>query len=328
MTSARPSAATTRRRICAAVLGATLPFAVFQVAGANAAPATSAPAGCAEVTTMLDSLWGIGMSMVNEDGAQLEATIGALPGAVTAAAGAAPDELAEALAQLESAAAGLVAELEGVDLADTDAVAAALGDDDPATEEASETVETWATDNCGWAPPDFDLEIPELAEPADCNELDAAAAATAAGLEPMTETRHEFDLNLMVVWVKACNYDNGLTLGTFAYSDVDDARDMILSNAPGAVVLEDLDLGALPANTFVYAIQEADPAATTAGSSDAVAMPPSVHVIVFDAPIPFEVQLPGDDSDAVLAAANALYAAQAGGATAATAADSAPSSTS
>ena len=157
----------------------------------------------------------------------------------------------------------------------------------------------WAVDNCGYVQADPFADAPE---PPDCETLDAAAAADAAGIDvDVTDLDGSADVSLPGFWTKSCSYGNGaMTISTLSFTALEDGRSFYADNldVAGGVVL-DVDVGSLPESSLV--IQTGG--APESGSSvprqrePAAAPPPSVQVAVFEAPIPFSVSFTGEDVD-------------------------------
>jgi hypothetical protein len=207
-----------------------------------------------------------------------------------------------------------VSSFEGVDLGDVEAVVAVLeGMEDEAVDAAFSVVGDWAVDNCGYAVPG--MNVGEVAEPADCESLDAAAAAEAAGIDvDVSDLDGSADVNLPGLWTKSCSYGNGaMSLSTLSFATLEDAQGFYADNldaADGVVV--DVALGSLPASTLVIQTGFAGPGSSVPSSeAPEPAAPPTVQVAVFEAPVPFSVTFTGADVDptAVVAAAEALFAA-------------------
>jgi hypothetical protein len=280
-----------------------------------AGSASTAP-GCAEVGALLDSTVALGSALTAEAAAALETALGDLRGSAEAAAAAAPDEIADDVLTVSEAVDVIGSALDGVDLGDPEAVSTALDaiPEDEAIVSAFDAVNEWAVENCGYAVPGMDLG--EVAEPADCESLDAAAAADAAGIDvDVSDLDGSADVNLPGLWTRSCSYGNGaMSLSTLSFAAVEDAQRFYADNldaADGVVV--DVDLGSLPASSLVIQTGSAPSAASSVPSSEAptTAMPPTVQVAVFEAPVPFSVTFTGADVDpaAVVAAAEAVLAA-------------------
>jgi hypothetical protein len=262
----------------------------------------------------LDSRTTLATALISGDAALMESTLAELSSGASAAADAAPAEIDAEIDTLAATVEAAVTALEGVDLADTDAVLAALEPtEDEAAEEAFPAVLQWAVDNCGYVEVDPFADAPE---PPECETLDAAAAAEAAGVDvDVTDLDGSADVSLPGFWTKSCSYGNGaMSISTLSFTSLEDAEQFYADNldVAGGVVL-DVDIGALPESTLV--IQTGGPAAagsTVPGTEDSGSTPtPSVQVAVFEAPIPFSVSFTGEDVDpaAVVAAAEALFAA-------------------
>ena len=159
------------------------------------------------------------------------------------------------------------------------------------------------------------VELVEAAEPADCESLDAAAAAEAAGIDvDVTDLDGTADVNLPGFWTKSCSYGNGaMSLSTLSFNAIEDAQRFYADNLDAAdgVVL-DVALGSLPASSLVIQTGgAAGPGSSVPSRDEVAAAAPTVQVAVFEAPVPFSVTFTGDDIDptAVVAAAEAVLAA-------------------
>lgn len=169
----------------------------------SAAPGDMAP-GCAEITAVLDSEEALDTAFVTEDGDAFAAAIAVIPDQIAAAAAAAPPEIADALAALEADASVIFGGLEGVDLTDLEAVVGALSSipPNPDSEDADEAIREWAESTCGWESSAIDPFADPL-EPQECEILDPAAAASAAGIDVDTsDSDGAGDFNLGVFWTK------------------------------------------------------------------------------------------------------------------------------
>jgi hypothetical protein len=309
------------RRLTASAI---LASASLMAASVAAATSTSEPptgsaaagaAGCAEVGALLDSQTTFGMALLSGDAAAIEAGLAELSGLATAATAAAPADVAGEVETLAGAVEQAIAALDGVDLTDTEAMLAALeATEDEATADAFPAVIQWAVENCGYVQAD---PFADAGEPPDCETLDAAAAASAAGIDvDVTDLDGSADVNLPGFWTKSCSYGNGaMSVSTLSFTSLEDAQRFYADNLDvvGGVVL-DVDVGALPASTLVIQTGAASGITTSVPGSDepAAAVTPSVQVAVFEAvPIPFSVTFTGEDVDpsAVVAAAEALFAA-------------------
>ena len=277
-------------------------------------------AGCAEVAALLDSQTILGVALFAGDEAAMEVSLAELPDVAAAAAAAAPSEIADEIATLVTTVDATVTALEGVDLADTDAMLAALEPTETeATAEAFPAVIQWAVDNCGYVQADPFADAPE---PPDCETLDAAAAAEAAGIDvDVTDLDGSADVSLPGFWTKSCSYGNGaMSLSTLSFTSLENAQQFYADNldVAGGVVL-DVAVGSLPESSLVI---QTGAAASGVGSTvpsteeSGPTATPSVQVAVFEAvPTPFSVSFTGEDIDpaAVVAAAEALFAAPTSG---------------
>lgn len=272
-------------------------------------------AGCAEIGALFDNQMALVVGLTSEDPATMEATLAELTDAAAAATAAAPDEIAAEVATLTATVEATVTALEGIDLSDSDAVLAALEPtEDEATAEAYPVVLQWATDNCGYVQTDPFADAPE---PPECEELDAAAAAEAAGIDvDVTDLDGAADVNLPGFWTKSCSYGNGaMTLSTMSFTSIETAQQFYNDNLDVAAgVVLDVAVGALPESSLVIQTGVASTAVGSVPTTDepSPTVPPAVQVAVFEAPVPFSVAFTGDDVDpaAVVAAAEAVLAAQ------------------
>src|SRR4029079_16156316 len=87
---------------------------------------SAAGPGCAEIAALLDTTVAIGNALAVEDAAALETSLADLSDVVDAAAAAAPAEIAAEIETLADTVESTVTSLEGVDLADVDAVMTAF----------------------------------------------------------------------------------------------------------------------------------------------------------------------------------------------------------
>jgi hypothetical protein len=307
------------RSLCA-VAAAT----AFVVAGpVTAASATTEPAaapqGCSEITLALDAIEAFAFSFATGDVETLEALLPRLGEIGSDAVAAAPEDIAETVETWVAPFPLIVAALAEIDLSDEDAFEQAVtAVDFRSSETARGEVEAWAEFNCDWQS-SLDVEQIAAAEPPDCETLDAAAAAEAAGIDvDVIDLDGTADVNLPGFWTKSCSYGNGaMSLSTLSFNAIEDAQRFYDQNldAVGGVVL-DVAVGELPDSSLV--IQSGGATITTAStplsSDDEVAVAaPTVQVTVFEAPVPFSVTFTGDDIDpaAVVAAAEAVLAAPA-----------------
>ena len=112
-----------------------------------------------------------------------------------------------------------------------------------------------------------------------------------------------------------------MSLSTLSFNTLEDAQQFYADNLDitQGVVL-DVELGSLPESSLVIQTGVAVDVDSSVPSTDqpAALVPPAVQVAVFEAPVPFSVSFTGDDIDpaAVIAAAEALFAAPAGNGTA------------
>ena len=98
-------------------------------------------------------------------------------------------------------------------------------------------------------------------EPPDCETLDAAAAAEAAGIDvDVTDLDGSADVSLPGFWTKSCSYGNGaMSLSTLSFnaSRTPSSSTPTTSTSAGGVVL-DVALGALPESSLVIQTGVAD----------------------------------------------------------------------
>jgi hypothetical protein len=310
------------QRCFAASASASIVAVVLAAGSAGATtepPDGSAPAGgpgCAEVAALLDGATGLTAAIAGGDVDGAEAALAELPGLTDGAVEAAAPEIADEVATFAAGVVDVVSALEGADLSDPDEVFALLGSDE-AADAAFNDLLAWATANCGYVVVDpFEEALADAPEPPECDTLDPAVAAEAAGLDvDVTDSDGSGDFNLPGFWTKSCSYGNGsLTISTLSFNSLDDAQDFYtssLDSLTGAVL--DVELGSLPDSTMVIATGLAgDDGTSVPGSEPAVTVPQTVQVAVFEAPVPFSVTLYGADADpdAAVAAAEALLNGQ------------------
>lgn len=271
------------------------------VASATSEPPGSGPTGdpkapgCAEVTVLLDAQDRMVDALIAEDVAALGAIIEQLPDLVTAARAAAPADIAGAVEAWSAPGLELVALLEGVDLTDQEAVGAALSSlpqGNEASVAAEDEVRTWAAETCAWESGFVD-PFADAPEPPECEILDAATAADAAGVDlDVTDADGGADVSLPGFWTKSCSYGNGaMSLSTISYNTLDQATAFYTDNIGDGEFL-DVELGTLPASTLVTTVDG------------------RVLVSVLEAAVPFSVGFSEDSAtpEAAVAAAEALLA--------------------
>ena len=183
------------------------------------------------------------------------------------AVAAAPEEIAETVDTWVAPFPLVVAALAEIDLSDEDAFEQAVTAVDlRSSETARGEVEAWAESNCDWQS-SLDVEQIAAAEPPDCETLDAAAAAEAAGIDvDVTDLDGTADVNLPGFWTKSCSYGNGaMSLSTLSFIAIEDAQRFYDQNldAVGGVVL-DVAVGELPDSSLV--IQTGGATTTTAST--------------------------------------------------------------
>lgn len=303
-----------------ALTGATTAMATTEPPDGSAT-ATGA-AGCTEVTAALDALDELTLAFIAEDAEQLAAIVPTLPELGDEAAAAAPPEIADAVATWVAPLQELVAAVEGVDLSDVEALfeaTAAIDTND--SDAALPAVQEWATTTCGWvSASSADDVLADAPEPPDCEVLDPAIAAQAAGVDvDVSDLDGGGDFDLGGLATKSCSYDNGaMSLSTLSFNAIEDAQAFYtdnLENAAGEVL--DTDLGALPATSLVIRTGVVPagtvPSSPPSSEEPATTVPVTVQVAVFEAPIPFSVTFLGEGIDPaqVVAAGEALLAAQA-----------------
>jgi hypothetical protein len=291
---------------------------VVAATGTTDPPAGSAPsgaaAGCAEVGALLDSQTIFVTAVFSGDVAAIEVSLAELPDVAAAAASAAPAEIAGAVETLAATVEPTLTALEGLDLSDTEALLAALeSTENETTAEAFPVVIQWAVANCGYVQADPFADAPE---PPDCETLDAAAAAGAAGIDvDVTDLDGSADVSLPGFWTKSCSYGNGaMTISTLSFTALENAQQFYADNldVAGGVVL-DVAVASLPESSLVIQTGGGAEVGSSVPSSveTAAAPAPSVQVVVFEAAVPFSVSFTGEDVDpaAVVVAAEALFAA-------------------
>jgi hypothetical protein len=269
--------------------------------GSSVAPGEVAP-GCAEITAVLDAEDSLVTAYIADDAVAVVETISGLPALGEAAAAAAPPEIADAVATWVEPLGMIPGVLEGIE--GTVPTLESLGEvfsslpPTPDSDAAGEDVRAWATENCGWETASVD-PFADAPEPQECEILDPAVAASAAGIDVDTsDSDGGGDFNLGVFWTKSCSYGNGaIALSTFSFNDLDLVLDFYMENLiddagnPVGEVL-DVDLGTLPASTLVTSLDGA------------------ITVSVFEATVPFSVGFHAEDvaPEAAVAAAEAVFA--------------------
>jgi hypothetical protein len=275
---------------------------------------------------LLDAIDALAMGVLTGELEAVEPLLTSIPDLGSAADAAAPPEIAEAVATWVEQFPDIAAALTDTDLTDLEAMDEALsGIDTEASDGARAEVAAWAADNCGWvSAADFGAGSPsdsstaelgplDVPEPADCETLDAAAAAEAAGLDvDVTDLDGTGDFNLPGFWTKSCSYGNGaISLSTMSFNSIEAAEQFYadtLDDAAGRVGTG--PLGSLPESSLViHTGVAADTASSVPGTDHgAPAVAATVQVVVFEAPIPFSVSVPGADTDpaTVVAAAEAV----------------------
>jgi hypothetical protein len=273
--------------------------------------------GCAEITGLLDAVEAFGFAFATGDIETLEAVLPQLAPMASQAEAAAPDDIAETVETWVAPFPLIAIELARVDLSDPDAFEQAVtAIDTRASDVARQEVEAWAEFHCGWTS-SLDVEQVAAPEPAACEELDAAAATEASGIDvDVDDLDGSADVNLPGFSTKSCSYGNGaMSLSTLSFNTIEDAQQFYADNLDnvGGVVLE-VAVGELPASSQVIQTGVAVDADTSVPSTEEPAVVPTVQVVVFEAPFPFSVTFTGDDVDpaAVVAAAEAVLAAQLG----------------
>lgn len=262
-------------------------------------PISDVAPGCAEITTAINAQDSLLVAFLYEDGDGLAAAIATLQADTDAALAAAPPEIADAVATWVAPVPDFLAAVEGVDLADIEALNAALSSvptDSEASEAADSAVRAWATDVCGFSSLAEQLmgsfETP--ADPPSCDVIDATIAAEAAGLTvDVSDTDGRATVGLPGYSTSSCSYGNGaMTISTISYNTVDQAIRFFEDNMTDGEFL-DTPLGTLPADTTLVTTQ--------AGQ---------LSVTVLDATVPFSVGFPADSvtPEAAVAAAEAVYA--------------------
>jgi hypothetical protein len=259
----------------------------------SAAPGDMA-AGCVEITALLDAVDGIGAAFFAEDGVAIGDILATLPALGDAALAAAPPEIAETVAVFVAPLPELAAATAEIDFTDLDSAVEALSSLPPMPEsdEADPEVRAWAETNCGWTSSFVD-PFAEAPEPPDCEVLDAAVAAAAAGLDvDVADSDGSGGFNLSSYWTKSCSYGNGaMSLSTISFTSIEQATEFFVDNIGDGEFL-DVDLGSLPASTLVTV-------------RDGL-----LAVTVFEATVPFGVGFNADEvtPEAAVAAALAVLA--------------------
>jgi hypothetical protein len=259
----------------------------------SAAPGDMAP-GCAEITALLDAADGIGAAFFAEDGVAIGDILATLPALGDAALAAAPPEIADTVAAFVAPLPDLAAAAAGIDFTDLDSAVEALSSlpPSPESDDADPEVRAWAETNCGWTSSFVD-PFGEAPEPPDCEILDAAVAATAAGIDAdVADSDGAGDFNLSTYWTKSCSYGNGaVSLSTISFTSIDQATEFFVDNIGDGEFL-DVELGSLPASSVVTV-------------RDGL-----IAVTVFEATIPFSVGFNADEvaPEAAVAAAEAVFA--------------------
>jgi hypothetical protein len=263
---------------------------------AMADPGAAGEPDCRDIVAILDAQVELIGVIVSGDTDTLPGIMESLPDLIAAARETAPADVADLVTAWLVPAEAVVAALQDVDLGDLGAVGAALDSISSAPDEQDNqtAIETWAAEHCGWSPDGSDVSF-DAEEAADCEILDAAAGAAAAGVDiDVTDLDGTADATLPGFSTKSCSYGNGvMSVSSLSYNSLDDISSFFVDNVvdadgnPGEVL--DVDLGDLPSSSLV----------TRAG--------PFVLVAVFEAPIPFSVAF----SDGTVEPAAAVAAAEA-----------------
>ena len=262
----------------------------------------------------------VGFAFATGDLATAQLLVAELPDIGAEAVAAAPDDIAETVETWVAPFPLIVVALADIDPSDSDAFEqAVLAMDTRSSEVARQEVQAWAAFNCDWTSA-VAVEQIEAPEPANCEVLDAEAAAAAAGIDvDVTDLDGSADVSLPGFRTKSCSYGNGaMSLSTLSFNTVEDAERFYTNNLElSAGVVLDVAVGSLPDSSLVIQTGvSTDTAASTPGTGEPEAtVPPTVQVSVFEAPIPFSVTFVGDaiDPAAVVAAAEAVLAAASGG---------------
>ena len=232
-------------------------LAALAAGGVASASDTTEPGtapGCAEITGALDAVETFGYALATGDVDLAQRMLGILPDIAADAEAAAPDDIAETVETWLAPLPLIIAALENIDVSDPDAFEQAVsaiqtGNSDTARGEVS----AWAEFNCGWAS-SLDTEVVAAPEPPGCEELDAAAAAEAAGIDvDVSDLDGSGDFNVPGFWTKSCSYGNGaMSLSTMSFNAVEDAEQFYADNLDVAAgVVLDTDTGSLPESTLV-----------------------------------------------------------------------------
>jgi hypothetical protein len=259
----------------------------------SAAPGDMAP-GCAEITALLDASDDISNAFFADDGAAIGAILPTLPALGEAALAAAPPEIADTVATWVAPLPDLAAAAAGVDFTDLEGAIEVLSSlpPTPESDDADPEVRAWAETNCGWTSSFVD-PFAEALEPPECDILDAAVAADAAGLDiDVADSDGGGDFNLPGYWTKSCSYANGaMSLSTISFASIEQATEFFVDNI-GDGEFVDVDLGSLPASSLVTV-------------RDGL-----IAVTVFEASVPFAVGFNADEvtPEAAVAAADAVLA--------------------
>jgi hypothetical protein len=312
------------RLVLATAAAALIPVAAGS-ASATTEPAGEAAPGCAEITAALDTIEAFGLAFATGDVETMNAVLPVVPEISEVAVEAAPDDIAETVETWVAPFPRIALALADIDLSDPDAFEQAVAAiDTRGSDVARQEVEAWAEFNCGWTS-SLDVEVVQAPEPADCEVLDAAAAAEAAGSDvDVDDFDGSSDVNLPGFWTKSCSYGNGaMSLSTLSFNSIEDAEQFYANNlvvADGGELL--VDFGTLPDSSMAIRTGVADAAGSTVPTEREARVTieattpatPSVQVAVFEAATPFSVTFTGADVDpaAVVAAAEALFAAVGG----------------
>jgi hypothetical protein len=176
-----------------------------------------------------------------------------------------PPELAGDLTAAAEASGAIVDALDGIDMADPEAVSDALapvGPPSPDAQAAADRVADHARQECGFDPDAIGSEaagpaVAESPEPADpCTFVDPQPVADAAGVAvDVTDRDGSGDIDLGAFATRSCSYGNGaMTISTITYTGaVEDVRGTFVDNveANGGAVVADVALATLPPTTLV-----------------------------------------------------------------------------
>lgn len=267
---------------------------------------------CDDLEAVVDEGVEIMTPLFDEDPASLQAILDdakdSYPELAAVAQASAPSDIADDVATITDSTTELVEALAAVDISDPAAVGAAFQDSammGGELSEASARVGDYARADCGFDPDAANVELedsvmPESAEAPDaCSFVDPQLVADAAGLTvDVTDQDGGADVDLGVYATKSCSYGNGaMTISTVTYAgDVTGVAQAYVDTAEAndGSVIDDVDLGGLPASTLITEVSGFR------------------SLTVFEASTAFSVAFASEDDPTVLvAAAEAIIAATA-----------------